>query len=287
MFFGECKTMKHWIKYETLTFLIITFLISHLLLFPIFIDLNYAFAGDDRAPVISHYASNLGRYGQKMTIKAHVSDQSSIQSVTLVVLGDQKPIRGKMPEITSEGNVPVKVRVRRESHIYSGPGSNYKARGSAQAGEMLQVSGISNDYYKIVSDRGIKGYVYKHNVDIFLIGKAYGVTLPASLTRRSTFTYKIEAVDVFGNKSSTEPMQIRLLTAQEIQDMRAGRQPVPSTPAQVATTPVAQKSSDSVLKKPWFWGLLVAAGVGIYFLLSGSKDEKTSNATVDVLIEWD
>jgi len=276
--------MKHF-RCKAATFILTTILATYLVLIPVFYDFLHAASDDQNKPVISHYPVKVARYGQKMSIKAHISDQPSLQKVSLVLNIDGATKRGRMREMSTLGSVPVVVRARKDAQVYSSPGSQYKLRGHVRSGEVLKVSQVRDNYFQILSEQGVQGYLLKTNVEILGTGRVYGVTLPESLTSRTELVYQIEAVDVYGNMSATNPVQVRLFTPEQIRAIMAKRKT--NAGQSVAKSSAASPATQSkpAYKRAWFWLLLLAAGGGTYALISQTKTEK--DGTVDLLVEWE
>ncbi len=268
---------------ETAISIFLTFLATYLVLFPIYCDFLHAATDDQNKPVISHYPVKVARYGQRMSIKAHIGDESSLQKVSLVLNIDGTTKRGRMREMSTASSVPVIVRVIKDAQVYSGPGSQYKFRGHVRSGDVLKVSQVRDNYFQILSEQGVQGYLLKANVEILGTGRVYGVTLPESLTRRTELVYQIEAVDVYGNMSATNPVQVRLFTDEQIRELMAKRKTGVSQSVSKSSTDSPQ--SKPAYKRAWFWLLLLAVGGGTYALISQTKTEK--DGAVDILVEWE
>lgn len=231
-------------------------------------------------PVIAHYPRRVGRYGQKFTIRVHAASDAQLQKVNLVLLDGEQPLRGSLPVISGAGVVPVRVMATRNTAIRSKTDATSNVRAVVAPGDVLNVSSMSNGYYRVMDEEGKKGYVSSDAVDILTNGLAFGVSLPPSLTERSRLTYQIEAVDARGNVTSTEPVKVRLLTNQEIEQLlamfRGGSQP---------TGPVAGQKA--FYQQPLVWGGVALAGGLAYFLLSDGGEEEQEQAILDVMVTWE
>ena len=262
-------------KNDTILKSVASLLIIYLLFLPIAYDLVAAASLESGNMTIAYFPARVGRYGQRVTVRAHIPDNPQVHKVTLVIQDENDPLRGSMPKLENAGTVPVLVRARTQATVKSGPAPNKKIKGRMQSGDIMHVAGEKNGYYRGVTDSGVKGYVYKNDVAVLNTGHAYAVTLPSSITSRSKLTYHIEATDVHGNTTRTDPVTMRLLTDKEINmflSMYGGGS---------ATTP-----GTPLYKKPLFWASMAALAGGAY-LLSDSGDENQDQTTVDVLIEWE
>ncbi len=233
-----------------------------------------------KGPIISHFPSRVARYGTKLTIRAHVASDAPLKRVNLVLLNGDKPLRGALPVISQAGTVPVRVMTTKAATLMTKSNASGKVRARIAAGEILNVSGLSNGYYRALTPDGKKGYVSSDNVELLNSGLAYGVTLPPSLTQRSQFTYQIEAIDAQGNTTVTDPVKVRLLTVDEIKQLLAMIRDGKGSP----TTASAGKP---LYKKPSFWGGVAVAGGLTYLLLSDNGDSQQEQATLDVSITWE
>ncbi|MDZ7723849.1 MAG: hypothetical protein U5R06_13835 [candidate division KSB1 bacterium] len=252
------------------------FFILYLVFSPILCDLLFALAADNYPPVIAHVPVENPVYGQKLPIRAHIGDQSSLQKVTLVLTINGVSKRGQMRNMSEQ--VPVVAETRQEARVYSGPGKRYDYKGTMPAGRRFKVAQLFDNYIQIVSSNGSHGFIARNAVKVLGAGTLYSVTLPESITRRSGLTYQIEAEDVYGNKRVTDPFDIRFSTEKQAQarERSSGRQAVSST---------GSRTSRPVYKRGWFWLLLLAAGGGTYYYLTQMQSDK--EGTVDVLVEWE
>lgn len=263
--------MRQFARHGTILSFSSFMLIAHLLFLPIIADIQ---AAENSSPVIAYYPIRVGRYGQPFTIRVHAMSDNKIAGVILVVSDDGKPLRGKMPKLKG-AKAPVQVHAVRNAKIYSGPSAGKRVKGMVRLGEVLYVSMEKNGFYRVMGDNGVRGFVLKKDVDVLNTGDAYAVTLPASITSRSTLTYHIEAVDSRGGKSVTKDISMRLLTDDEINGFIA------------ANTGQGKKSTGkAIYKKPLFWGGLAAVGV-VAYLVQNNGSSPSDQAAVQVLVEWE
>ncbi|MBN1465999.1 hypothetical protein JXA02_09570 [candidate division KSB1 bacterium] len=263
--------MRQLANNETILNFVISSLILYLLLPPFACDVMAASTAES---AIAYFPALVGRYGQQVTVRAHIADEANIRNVTLVVENGAKPLRGKMPRLTQAGVVPVSAQTAKDATVRSGPAANKNIKGRLSRGERMQIAGEKDGYYRGVSASGIKGYVLKQDVDILQTGSAYAVTLPSSITSRSKLTYHIEAQDASGRVIRTDAVTMRLLTEQEIDTFMA---------AYGGPTPVGAP----LYRKPLFWVSMAAVAGGAYILSSdkdGSDDDLT---TAEIMVEWE
>ena len=146
------------------------------------------------------------------------------------------------------------------------------------------MTGSKKEYYRIKSG-ALTGYVKASDTQLVMAGKAYAVALPAKFTNQSTLYYQITATDIYGNKSSSDLIKVRLLTEDEIAAMLGKKSGKKRTPARA--TVQKQKEEEDKGGFPWLIataGLLLVGG-GIYYYLS-QQDDDDEMATVDVQVEW-
>ena len=263
--------MRQLAKNDTIFTFFVSLLITHLLFLPMAYDISAATL-ESGETTIANYPSRIGRYGQQVTIRAHIAHETPIKKVTLVVENGKKPLTGNMPKLKQI--VPVYVQAMREVSIRSGAAANKNLKGRLSFGDMMQVSGEKNGYYRGVSMSGIKGYILKSDVEVMTTGHAYAVTLPSSITSRAKLVYHIEAVDERGAVTRTETVSMRLLTEEEI-DMFLAMYGGGAAPA---ATPI--------YKKPLFWVGMGAVAGGVY-ILSSDKGDSENTTTTEVLVEWE
>lgn len=279
--------MKQLTKSETTITLFSTILIMYLVFSPILCNIAFAFAVNQTTPFLLHNPVKAARYGQDLVIKTHVGNPAAVQKVTLILTIDGQVKRGKMVEIASAGNVPITVQARSKTPVFSGPGSKYTLRGYVQPTDVLQVTESRSSHYRIKSGTGINGYIAQSSVQILSTGKAYGVSLPASLTSREKLTYQIQLVDKLGRITTTEEVDVKLLTPEQVQNLMAKRnKTTTASPATQTTIAATRQKDDPVYKKSWFWLGLLAIGGGAYFILSQDQSD-SDTGTLDVLVEWE
>ncbi|MBN1561425.1 hypothetical protein JW998_14315 [candidate division KSB1 bacterium] len=265
--------MRQLANNDTILDFIISLLIIYLLFPPLLYDARAATAALDDG-VIAHFPARVGRYGQQVTVRAHIADDIEIEKVTLVVENGNKPLRGKMPRLSQAGEVPVSGQAIRDASVRTGPAANKNIKGRLTPGEYMQIAGEKNDYYRGVSASGIKGFVLKQDIEIINTGSAYAVTLPSSITSRSILTYHIEAQDSKGNIIRTDKVSMRLLTEEEIDMFMAGYGGPATVPA-------------PLYKKPLFWVGMAAIAGGAYIYSSDRDGENENLTTAEVMVEWE
>lgn len=266
--------MRQLYKNDTILRFFCSLLVIHLIFLPIIYDLCAATAKANRL-TIAHFPSRVGRYGQQVTVRAHVAASSAVQKVTLVIENEEPPLRGNMPRLQTADYVPVIVKAKTVTSVRSGAAANKKLKGRLQPGEIIEISGEKNGYYQGAAASGIKGFIEKKDVTIVTRGQAYAVTLPSSITSRTHLNYHIEALDNGGSITKTESVSMRLLTDEEIDlflAMYSGGRPAAATP---------------LYKKPYFWVGMAALAGGAYIFSSDKEDEQEKQTTVDVMVEWE
>ena len=270
--------LKQRVTSETFLRGVMVFLVLNLIAIPIVENVLLAQSLAE-GPIISHLPSRVARYGNKLTIRAHVASDAQLKKVNVVLLNGDKPLRGSLPIISQSSTVPVRVMTTSNTILKSKSDESGKMRAMVPAGQILHVSGVSNNHYRAMTEEGKKGYIKSEHAEVLNSGLAFGVTLPPELTKRSRFIYQIEAIDSRGNITTTEPITIRLLTTEEIKQLlamiRDGKTP---------TTPTSQKA---LYKKPSFWGGVAVAGGLAYLLLNDNGDDDQEQATLDVSITWE
>ncbi len=268
--------MRQLLKHETVCRLFSLLLMIYLIGLPMAMDFAAAAELQTGDVTIAHFPSRVGRYGQQLTIRAHIPNDSDINKVTLVVQNEDgdSPLRGAMPRLTQAGLVPVTVTSKGQAAVRTGAAAHKSIKGRMQIGELMYVAGEKDGYFRGISESGLKGYVLKSDVTLDENGHAYAVTLPSSITSRSKLTYFIEATDASGVTTQTEPVTMRLLTNEEIDmflAMYGGNAPATGTP---------------LIKKPLFWASVVALAGGAY-ILTTDNDGGTETTPVNVLVEWE
>ena len=270
--FGERHIMRQLLRHETVLSLFSLMLIGQLLFAPILSDIQ---AAENGAPIVAYFPVRVGRYGKPFTIRVHAMSTDQISKVTLIVGDDDKPLRGQMPRLKLD-EVPVQVHAIQTAKIYSGPSASKRVKGMVRLGELLFVSSEVNDFYRVMNNAGVSGFVKKGDVDVLKTGDAYAVTLPASVTSRSVLTYSIEAIDSKGVIFETSKISMRLLTDNEIDGFIASN-----------TVQSTSKNGKPVYKKPLFWAGMAALAGGAYYLSSSKGGNDADQAAVQVLVEWE
>ncbi len=247
-------------------FLLLIFLLNLLLT-------NLVLAQNEKTPVpvIGHYPLKLYKRGNELTIQAHVSADPQVKRVSLVVWVGEKTAKGEMKRRSKPGRVPVSAVPMSPLGVRSQPNPNADIRGVVNQSIVLKIGKDNEHYFGVITDDNLQGYVPKERVKVLARGYLYSTTLPSEATNRASLTYQIEAVDVHDRSVLTDKYTIRFLTQEHIEKLLAEqfREPEKRKP---------------IYKKVWFWGGLILAGGGAYYLLSG--EEKVEPATVDVLIKW-
>jgi len=300
---GERLKMRQFIRHETLLTCAIFFVLLPIAFPPLGPALPAATIADRLTPIISQFPQKLGKFGGKYGIRVHAAGTNALRQVSLVLMDGEKPVRGKMSKLLQEGQVPVRVKTTLQTPLYVAAKPNAKVITKLPAGEVLDVSQVINSFYRVVSASGKKGFIRAEDTEVQVWGEAYSVSLPESMTKRSQLKYHIEAVDAQGNKSSTEDISVRFLTADEIQDLLAqlrGGEKLQQPKTKVASEKPKVKMAStkpkvkmthsggggSLLKKPVVWAGAAVAGGLAYFILS-EKDEEENLATLNVLVEWE
>ncbi len=262
-------------KNDTILKFFSSLLILFLTALPLFSELLAASTLESTDMTIATFPSRVGRFGQQVTVRAHIPDDMQVKKVTLIIADSDNPLRGAMPRVHQAGTVPVIVKAKKQIPVRTGAAANKSIKATMKPGETMQVAGDKDGYYRGVSTSGAKGYVYKSDVKIISTGHAYAVTLPSSITSRSELVYTIEVTDIYGNITHTDPVTMRLLTNEEIDMFMAmyggGAAPGGSAP---------------LYKKPLFWVSVAAVtGTAIAMNLNDGNDNKTT--PVNVLVEWE
>ncbi|MBN1481986.1 hypothetical protein EH223_06645 [candidate division KSB1 bacterium] len=263
--------MRQLFRNDTILVLFYSLFFHYLIFPPLVYDLLAA--AEPNTITIAHFPSRVGRYGQQITVRAHIATTSPVKNVSLVIENNEQPLRGNMPMLPSK--VPVLAKAKTQISVRSGPAANKKIKGRLQAGEIIEISGDKNGYYQGAAESGLKGFIEKKDVTIVASGHAYAVTLPSSITSRATLTYHIEALTDNGAVRQTESFSMRLLTDEEIDmflAMYSGSAPAASTP---------------LLKKPLFWVSIVALASGAYIFSADKNGKQEDQTTVDVLVDWE
>ncbi len=262
---------------------------------------------------IAYFPMKAGRYGNKVSFRVHVSDEFELQSVSLVILDGDKPIRGRMT-LLDEGPVPLQVRVRRAAPLYTAAKASAQSKNVFEAGEVLDVSQVSGEFLRVTSPYGKKGYILRTDVEVTSYGSAYAVTLPPSMTARSALTYRFEAVAAGLPAAVTPEIKMRLFTDEEINNLLAqyrksgkasppadekkvaakGQPKVTGTKpkAQVKKAPVSAKAPATPRPASTNRGTSVLAGLAIagglaYYFISRNKPAEENTAVLNVLIDWE
>ena len=276
--------MKHFRTQASLHALIVGFILSYLIIAPVYSDL-VAQSFDSTPPVISHRTVKMAKRGKPLNIIAHIGDDSSVDVVLSLEFNGEK-IDGKLPEIKTSSSVPVKVRIAvTQADIFSRPGgSSARKRATVNEGEIFSVTSAKNGYYRVHNDDDLYGYIPMQATTPIVLGKRYGTAIPPAMTQYETLSYQITATDAYNNISKTDFVTVRLLTEQQIADMQAGKAPSSATTAVQTKSSAASKSSP-FYKKIWFWVLVAATAGGVYYITT-KEDESSKNATVNVDVEW-
>ncbi|MDZ7316519.1 MAG: hypothetical protein ONB24_10380 [candidate division KSB1 bacterium] len=260
---------------------------------------------------IGYFPTKVGRYGTRITFRVHVTDDADLRQVIFVMLDSDKPIRGAMTALTQEGPVPVEVLTLKPTPLFTQAKLTSQSKNSIAANELLQVSQVTGEFLRVVSQDGKKGFVRWEDVQVVSWGTAYAVTLPASMTSRSSLTYRFE---VIGEEllAATEPIKMRLLTDDEIQKLLAQyraagkskqtaqkqkvgepkKQAVKKPEKESRKTPVVVKAapakkSSTIRIGPLWGGLAIAGGLAYYFLRGKQSSQDEDVATLNVLVDWE
>jgi hypothetical protein len=275
---GERRIMKQLLKCETITALIIAVIISDLVLAPFICDVSHAQLLDLNGPVISHHPRTIGQRDKPLQILAHVGAQTAVKKVVIKITQNNKTVSGVMPVKKNSTEVPVIVTASKDLTIYAGAGTRYSKKGIAQTGETLYVTDVRPNYYRVRTDAGVSGWVESSNTEQVLAGKVYLVAIPATMTAGSSLTYQLFASDSDGHSTSTDAINVTLMTEDEIASIKEGKLP----PKEQALAAGVNKSSFNKFF-PWVV-LLGIGGAAAYFLTQKSKTE--NDATVDVMVDW-
>ncbi|MDZ7371039.1 MAG: hypothetical protein ONB12_07715, partial [candidate division KSB1 bacterium] len=262
---------------------------------------------------IGYFPAKVGRYGSRITFRVHVTDDADLRQVAFVILDTDKPIRGTMTALTQEGPVPVEVLTLKTAPLFTQAKVTSQSKNSIAANELLQVSQVTGEFLRVISQDGKKGFVRREDVEVVSYGTAYAVTLPATMTSRSSLTYRFEAM---GEEllAATEPIKMRLLTDDEIQKLlaqyrAAGRtkqnaqkqqkQKVEEPQKQASKKPKEESRKSPIVVKATpakksstirigpLWGGLAIAGGLIYYFMRGKQSQDEDVATLNVLVDWE
>jgi hypothetical protein len=253
-------------------------IISDLVLAPFIWDVSQAQLLDLNGPVISHHPRNIGQRDKPLQVQAHVGAQAVLKKVVIKITQNQKTVSGVMPVKKNSKEVPVIVTASRDLTILAGPGSRYGKKGIAQTGETLYVTDVRPNFYRVRTDAGVNGWVESDGTDQILAGKVYLVAIPATMTTGSSLSYQLFATDSEGHSTSTDIINVSLMTEDEIVSIKEGKLP----PKEQALAAGVNKSSFNKIF-PWVV-LLGIGGAAIYFLTQKSKTD--NDATVDVMVDW-
>ncbi|HPG38750.1 MAG TPA: SH3 domain-containing protein [bacterium] len=279
--------MRQLVKNETLFVLLSAILITSILVMPFIGDISQAQTVNTNALIVSHQPVKIGYKGRPLSITAHINDETGIRNVSLVVNYGGNSKTGNIPELTAEGIVPVLAQVTRDTKVYSGASTRNKVKGKVYAGEILNVTKVKDGFYRIITDGGLNGYVTSTDLRTQKTGKAFGVSIPATMTSEPFITYQIVATDMTGNTAKTKVNKVTLYTQEELAAMRTpGNAPTPTAVSGDETEAAPASSS-----KLWLLAGLAAVGGGAYYIISQQSDDddkdKNLPATVDVTIEWE
>jgi len=275
--------MKQIRMHGTAMALLISFLISYLIVSPVFFDLSRAQSMDTTPPVIAHNPVKLAYRDKPLKLTLRVADESKIKRVTITINYGGKSITGTVPLQKGMLDVPVLVEASRKLIIYSGAGEQYKKKGKVSAGKQLYVTGMKNNYYR-VRYGNITGYVKAADTQIVLRGRGYGVKLPSKFTNQPTLSYSLTATDINDNTTTTDVYQVKLLTKEEVAQLLA-RTGLARKQKKAAAAPPPEKKEKGSFKALWFLTGMALVGGGVYYYLTQYK-QADKTATVEVVAEW-
>lgn len=244
---------------------------------------------DTTPPLISHQPVKLGRQGKPMPIAAHVADSSGIKSVFLKISYEGESFEGPMPVINDSEQVPILVKITTDQlPVYAGPAETFKRLGVLNAGDEVEVTMVREAYYRIRSSHGVAGYIPANATEILMMGKLYGVTVPAHITQSAFLTYQILAMDTFGNEGKTTAVEVRLIDDKQLAKMQAqaGLTPKAGQKSETQVKSLSEKRSRPFYTKPFFWLVAAAAGGGAYYYYYNQQEDKARDASVAISLEW-
>ena len=257
--------------------LLVFVLITQLVLLPVALDIGQAQTGNSSI-IIAHQPIRIGYRGKPLNIVTNVNDDVGVKRVSVVVNYGNNTKTGNMPVLSRGAKVPVQVGVLRDARVYSSP-TKGRVKGKVYRGEVLLVTRSVNNYYRILTDGGLYGYVEAENLNLVKTGKSYGVSLPAELTNYPFITYQIVVTDARGNIAKSKMNKVRLLTQDEVAQLRARRSTKTASSESTGTQP-------SYTKYYVLAGLVVLSG-GVYYLVTKQDDKSDSGTTVvGVEAEW-
>jgi hypothetical protein len=279
--------MKRLYEHDTPKALLISFLISHLILAPLVFDICIAQTGAVNLPVIAHQPAKIARRGQPLSITAHVGAGKGISSVILKIDYDGQSVKGPMPQKKDSGVVPVVVQIiNGDLDVFSGASALNQKIGVVKRSDKVFVTAQKDGYYRIITAGDLVGYIDAEKTAVIQTGYAYGVTIPATMTRK-TLSYQIIARDKSGQVAQSEAIVVDLLSEDEIAEMRTKPQSSVTAAKRAQPQALAQsgKSSQPFYKKAWFWLGLTAIGGGAYYYTT-QKDSEEETSTVNVTVGW-
>ncbi len=279
--------MRQLVKNETVLVLLLSLLITSIIAMPFISDTSQAQTLSSNTLLISHQPVKIGYRGRPLSITAHINDDTGIRNVSLVVNYGGNSKTGTIPELTAEGIVPVLAQVTRDSRVYTNASTRTRVKGRVYAGEILNVTRVRDGFYRIATDGGLNGYVASTDVRTSKTGKAFGVSIPATMTSEPFITYQIVATDMTGNTAKTKINKVTLYTRDELAAMRSQT----GTSSQAAISGEEAGAAPASSSKLWLLAGLAAVGGGAYYIISQQSDDddkaKDLPATVDVTVEWE
>ena len=276
--------MKHLKSNETFLALLILLLAGQML---------FAFASavaqgqENPLPILSHRPVKVGYREKPLNIIIFVASDAAISSVRLVVSYGGQSLTGVIPERKELGRVPVIVRAVKDTRLYTGPGSSYKAKDFIYVGEELRVTRLKDDFYGVLNSLNNPGYVEADAVEVVKSGAAYGVAVPPTITAEPEISYQIQATDALGKENSTEFYTVRLLTEEQVAELSSGKTAPAKEAAASEASRAKQDEDKSFFASPWFWTTMAVIGGGAYYYSTLEEDKsKEENAVVNVTVGW-
>jgi hypothetical protein len=280
--------MKHLKFHETFLALLILLLVGQMLFA---FESAVAQGQENPLPIFSHRPIKVGYREKPLNVIVFVASDATIRGVRLVVNYAGQSLTGAIPERKELGQVPVIVRAVKDTRLYAGPGTSYKAKDFINVGEELRVTRLKGDFYGVLNSLNNPGYVEANTVEVVKSGAAYGVAIPPAMTAEPEITYQIQATDALGHENSTDFYTVRLLTEEQVAQLRSGKMlPAKEASAGEASQPrqvKQEKENKSFFASPWFWGTMAAIGGGAYYYSTLNEDKsKEEKATVNVTVGW-
>ncbi len=263
---------------KSLNFILIVVLVFQLIILPIALDVGQA-QQSSNSTIIAHQPVRLGYRGRPLNVVTNINDDVGVRRVSLVIHYGENTKTGNMPELSRGGKTPVQVSVLKDSKVYSGPSARTRLKGKLYRGELVRVTRVKENFYRILTDGGLYGYVESENLRVMKSGKSYGVSIPASLTNYPFISYQIVVTDAKGNISKSKMQKVRLLTQEEIAALRSKRGGSSSTKTASA------KGGSSMTKYIVLAGLVALGGGAYYYATQQDDDEETT--TVNVEVGWE